>query len=198
MEKSSRERTNELVDRITQLTLKTTEQEPERLFAELSAIEQRQVNWNKAAWYVGGATWVVVFLISDTKPDIWFHNDAILLGLILGFVVGAVVFIALAMIGVAMMRAQVNDWARRAEIVVQAHDGGAPISTTINTNTAAPKLKPQPPPLSQFQKILWSSGIVFGLISLGAGFYTHIGRLVGLGSALVLVSLMQLFHRPDR
>jgi hypothetical protein len=194
----SNERIYELTGQISQLVLKTEDEEPRKLFAELWGLAKRGDRPNKAAKYAGYAAGIVAFVIMDSQPDTWFHNDAVILATILAVVAALSVNVLIEVLDGAIVRHRLNDWARRADLVVRAHGDAASNSVPIGTSAAAPKLKARPAPLTQSQKIIYSAAGVLGLISFGVGLDMHVATLVGIGFGLILWAFTSLFHRPDR
>ena len=191
-------RIDELSEKITQLTMKTTAEEPLELFVELSAIARHEVNWNKVGNGVGLSVAGLVFAITAGRPDTWFHYSAIILAFILAVVVGAVVGALISRLVGAIIRNQLNDWARRADLLVRGNTDAAATSASDGTSAAPIKSKPRPIPISQTQKILAVGEGLLGLIFLGIGLYKQIGILLIIGSLAIIYSITQLFHRPDR
>jgi hypothetical protein len=140
----------------------------------------------------------VVFFVIDAQSFDGFPNESVILALVLCIVAFAVAFLGTSMLGKFLLQRQILDWAGRADRLIQDREGAA--STSAANEPGAPELpqKPKPKPLSPMQLRIWVGVGILGLILLPFGFYIHIGRLVGAGSALMLVSALNLFYRPDR
>ena len=198
MDRKTRARLGELSDQITQLFLKTTEREPEVLFTELNVIGQREGNWNKASKVAGWVAGLVVFFVIDAQSYDGFPNESVVLAVIFSFAAFAVACVGTLMLGKFVLERQIMDWAGRADRLIQAHNGAIPNAAAMEPTDPPPPQKPGPKPLPPIQKRIFVGLGILGLILLPLGFYIHVGRLVGGGSALILVSALNLFYRPDR
>jgi hypothetical protein len=88
----------------------------------MSHLDKRQENWVKAGKIVGGAVALVVFFVMDSQDLNGFPYEPLILGLILSIVAFAGAVIGTALLGKALMRPQVDDWAQRADRVLREHD----------------------------------------------------------------------------
>jgi hypothetical protein len=191
-------RIDELSEKITQLTMKTTAEEPLRLFVEMSSIAKRGENYRKASVVVSFIVLFGVFFTMDRRSDTWFHYDALFIALILGFAAMALSRFGITRIGESILAPEIDDWARRADLLVRGNTDAASTSAPNETIAAPLESKPQPIPISQFQKIMAIGAGLLGLIFLGFGLYKQKWEFVFIGAASMLFALTQLFHRPDR
>ena len=132
------ERIRDLGERITQLAIKTKAKDHRAatLFLEMNELSKRSNKWGRAGRIIGAISGLAAFFGVESLHFTGFPNEAA----VLGFVAAVMLFVAstlgFMLLGKLAMRAQIADWARRADALLR-EPREEPITTPkISSDTA--------------------------------------------------------------